>query len=75
MTRDRSADRVAFVMAIRRLELKYGLYLHTDPEWSFLSDLRPPCARGIFAVLTSPDVAAALEKEVDAEPRYEVRPS
>jgi len=72
MSRDRSADstHVAFAMAIRRVELQYGLFLHTSKEWVSISSFRPPNDSGVFAALEPPELAAAVEREVDAEPRY-----
>lgn len=78
MSRDhRGADNrhVAFAMALRRLELRYELYVHTSPEWFFFSSRRPSIERGVFSALNAPELSSALERDVDAEPQFKVLPS
>ncbi len=60
---------VAFAMAVRRLELRYGLFIHASSEWIFISHHRPPSNSSVFAALHAPAVGIALEREVDSEPR------
>lgn len=77
MNQNRSADNthIAFAMALRRLELRFGLFIHTAPEWFFFSSRRPSISRGVFTALNSPELASALERDVDAEPQLKVLPS
>jgi hypothetical protein len=71
----RDESHVAFAMEVRRLELRYGLYIHVSPRWTFVSRSRPSPNRSVFSAIAVPEHSAALEKEVDAEPRPRVRPS
>ena len=77
MSQDKGVDSayVAFAMAVRRLELRYGIFIHASPEWIYLSRVRPSSNMGVFTAVGPPSLAAELEREVDAEPHRRVRPS
>ena len=72
MTWFADSSHIAFAMAVRRLELQYGVFIHTSSEWTFLSSLRPRVSDSVFSAVAPPELSVQLENEVDAEPRWQL---
>lgn len=67
MMPDKSSEKeIELAVAIRKLELQYGLFLRTS-EWIFFSENRPEVRDGIFATINPDELGVELEKRVDAE--------